>query len=149
MRVGSFNSSLLVTGQRRTGRLGRHLVRHLYSVGSNAAATLILFFSIIVPFTKSLLVTWAVTQSRPERRRRMLFLVEVIAKWSMADVFAVAVIIAYLAAQASQGSSAIVVFEASFGPGFYWFASYCLASLFVQQLSARWIVKALDRAQAA
>jgi hypothetical protein len=121
-------------------------VRHLYSVGSNTAATLILFFSIIVPLTKSLLVSWAVTQSNDARRRRTLFFVEAIAKWSMADVFAVAVMIAYLAAQASQsvgGSTAVVQFDASFGSGFYWFATYCLMSLAVQQLSARWLMKSL------
>jgi len=116
-------------------------VRHLYSVGSNAAATLILLFSIIVPLTKSLLVSWAVVQSNPQRRRRTLFFVETIAKWSMADVFAVAVMIAYLAAQASQSASgtAIISFSASFGVGFYWFAAYCLTSLAVQQVSARFL----------
>jgi Paraquat-inducible protein A len=121
-------------------------VRHLYSVGSNTAATLILFFSIIVPLTKSLLVSWAVMQSNPSRRRRTLFFVEAIAKWSMADVFAVAVMIAYLAAQASQsagGNAAVVQFDASFGSGFYWFAAYCLTSLAVQQISARWLMKSL------
>jgi hypothetical protein len=118
-------------------------VRHLYSVGSNAAATLILLFSIVVPLTKALLVTGAVLQSNPAVRRHTLFFVETIAKWSMADVFAVAVMIAYLAAQASQSASgnAIVVFEASFGAGFYWFAGYCLFSLAVQQLSARFLVR--------
>jgi hypothetical protein len=122
-------------------------VRELYRVGSNAAATLILFFSIIVPVTKSLLVSWAVSQSNAGRRRRTLFFVEAIAKWSMADVFAVAVMIAYLAAQASHSapgiSASVVVFDASFGSGFYWFATYCLTSLAVQQLSARWLIKAL------
>jgi paraquat-inducible protein A len=118
-------------------------VRHLYSVGSHTAATLILFFSIIVPLTKSLLVSWAVLQSDSARRQHALFFVEMIAKWSMADVFAVAVMIAYLAAQASQsadGSIAIVVFDASFGSGFYWFAGYCLTSLAVQQITARWLM---------
>jgi hypothetical protein len=123
-------------------------VQHLYSVESNTAATLILVFSVIVPLTKSLLVSWAVMQSKPGRRRSMLFFVEAIAKWSMADVFAVAVIIAYLAAQASQSvggdAAAIISFDASFGSGFYWFAGYCLTSLAVQQLSARWLVKSLE-----
>jgi hypothetical protein len=122
-------------------------VRHLYSVGSNTAATLILVFSIVVPLTKSLLVTWAVSQSSPNARRRVLFFVETIAKWSMADVFAVAVVIAYLAAQASQsvsGGAAIVVFNASFGSGFYWFAGYCLLSLAVQQISARFLMRSVD-----
>lgn len=122
-------------------------VRHLYSVGSYPAATLILLFSVIVPFAKSFLVSWAVWQSNSERRRRTLFLVEAIAKWSMADVFAVAVIIAYLAAQATQtvpgnnGASSVVEFKAVFGPGFYWFAAYCLTSLAVQQTTARWLMK--------
>lgn len=119
-------------------------VRHLYSVGSNTAATLILLFSIIVPLTKSALVSWAVLQSHAERRGRILHFVETIAKWSMADVFAVAVIIAYLAAQASQttpgtpAAASIVSFDASFGSGFYWFAGYCLISLGVHQFLARW-----------
>ena len=121
-------------------------VRHLYSVGSNTAATLILFFSIVVPLTKSLLVSWAVFVRNAALRRRTLFFVEAIAKWSMADVFAVAVMIAYLAAQASQSlpgstTAAVVSFDAAFGTGFYCFATYCLTSLAVQQLTARWLMK--------
>ena len=54
---------------------------------------------------------------------------------------AVALFITYLAAQATQtapgASSAIVAFDASFGPGFYWFAAYCVVSLAVQQWTAR------------
>lgn len=120
-------------------------VQHLYRVGSATAATLILLFSVIVPFTKALLVVWAIYRRDPVRRARTLRLVEVIAKWSMADVFAVALFIAYLAAAASQtatGSTAtqVVRFSATFGSGFYWFAAYCLASLAHQQLTARWIM---------
>jgi uncharacterized paraquat-inducible protein A len=121
-------------------------VRHLYSVGSVAAATLILLFSVLVPFIKALLVMWAVSHRDELRRARTLRFVEIIAKWSMADVFAVALIIAFLAAQASQAAggsaTALVTFTATFGPGFYWFAAYCLFSLFVQQLTTRWIMAA-------
>ena len=120
-------------------------VQNLYQVGSVLAATLIVFFSVIVPVTKSLLVCWAVCQGNARRRQRTLLLVEMIAKWSMADVFAVAVIIAFLAAQASQtvgAASALVSFRATFGPGFYWFSGYCLLSLAVQQLTARRLLKA-------
>jgi hypothetical protein len=121
-------------------------VQHLYRVGSNTAATLILLFSVIVPFAKSMLVTWAVFRRDPALRQRTLFFVESIARWSMADVFAVALIIAFLAAQASQSlpsaavSAPVVVFDASFGSGFYWFAAYCVTSLAMQQLTARWLV---------
>ena len=118
-------------------------VRHLYRVGSATAASLILLFSVVVPFTKALLVLWAVLHEDRVRRQRTLNFVEVIAKWSMADVFAVALFIAYLAARASQtppGAGFIpqpVTFTATFGPGFYWFAGYCLVSLAVQQATAR------------
>ena len=120
-------------------------VRNLYEVGSVLAATLIVFFSVIVPVTKSFLVCWAVCQGNALRRQRTLLFVEMIAKWSMADVFAVAVIIAFLAAQASQtvgAASALVSFRATFGPGFYWFTGYCLLSLAVQQLAARRLMQA-------
>jgi len=121
-------------------------VQHLYSVGSNTAATLILLFSVVVPFAKASLVMWAVYHRDALRRERTLRFVETIAKWSMADVFAVALFIAYLAAQATQStggsSSSAVAFSATFGPGFYWFAAYCVFSLFVQQATARWIVSA-------
>ena len=59
----------------------------------------------------------------------------------MADVFAVAVIIAFLAAKATQtaagSATALLTFTATFGPGFYWFAAYCLFSLFTQQVTTR------------
>ena len=121
-------------------------VKHLYEVKSYTAATLILLFSVLVPFIKASLVMWAVYHRDQLRRMRTLGFVEVIAKWSMADVFAVALFIAYLAAQATQtaagSASALLVFTATFGPGFYWFAAYCVFSLFVQQMTARWIMAA-------
>jgi hypothetical protein len=121
-------------------------VRHLYRVGASVAATLILLFSVVVPFTKASLVMWAIWHDEGARRRRTLRFVEMIAKWSMADVFAMALIIAYLAARASQtppGPGFVpqaVTFTASFGAGFYWFAAYCLVSLATQQATARWIM---------
>jgi len=121
-------------------------VKHLYEVGSNTAASLILLFSVLVPFIKAMLVMWAVYRRDALKRERTLRFVEIIAKWSMADVFAVAVIIAYLAARATQtaggSATALVTFSATFGPGFYWFASYCLFSLFMQQITTRWIMAA-------
>lgn len=121
-------------------------VQHLYRVGSGIAATLILLFSVVVPFTKGALVMWAVLHRNRDRRRRTLHFVELIAKWSMADVFAMALLIAYLAARASQAPPAagyvpqLVQFTATLQSGFYWFAAYCLVSLGTQQATARWIM---------
>jgi len=118
-------------------------VRNLYEVGSPVPATLILLFSVIVPVTKAALVAWAFFLASSERRDSTLRFVVGIAKWSMADVFVVALFIAYLAAQATQappgepGAAPLIVFTATFGAGFYWFAAYCLFSLASQQYTAR------------
>lgn len=115
-------------------------VRSLYDAGSWIPATLILLFSVIVPFTKAALVAWAVFMSDVLKRQRALNFVAMIGKWSMADVFVVALFIAYLAAQATQSETntgpPLVAFAASFGPGFYWFTAYCLFSLASQQYTA-------------
>jgi hypothetical protein len=118
-------------------------VRQLYDVGSPIPATLILLFSVIVPFTKGALVAWAVFMTNATRRLLTVRFVESIAKWSMADVFVVALFIAYLAAQASQttgtdpNAAPLIAFTAHFGAGFYWFAAYCVFSLATQQYTAR------------
>ena len=116
-------------------------VRRLYEVGSPVPATLILLFSVIVPLGKAALVAWATFMRNADRRRRTVHFVEAIAKWSMADVFVVALFITYLAAMASQSAPLsgppVVAFKATFGPGFYWFAAYCVFSLATQQLTAR------------
>lgn len=121
-------------------------VRYLYEVNSNTAATLILLFSVIVPFGKALLVMLAIALRGQTARRRVLHFVEMIAKWSMADVFAVALFITYLAAQATQAApgaatASIVAFTASFGPGFYWFTAYCVVSLATQQITTRVLMR--------
>jgi hypothetical protein len=120
-------------------------VRQLYRVGSPMPATLILLFSVIVPLGKAALVTWAMFMADHPRRRTLRF-VEAIAKWSMADVFVVAIFIAYLAAHATQtppGAPAaappLIAFSAHFGPGFYWFTAYCIFSLASQQFTRRYV----------
>lgn len=118
-------------------------VRNLYEVGSPLAATLILLFSVVVPLTKAFAVVAATFMRDAAGRRRVLEFVTAIGKWSMADVFAVALFITFLAAQATQtvpgqtGSAPLIAFDARFGPGFYWFVAYCLFSLASQQYAAR------------
>jgi hypothetical protein len=119
-------------------------VRQLYDVGSPVPATLILLFSVIVPLTKATLVGIAVFMRSATTRLRTVQFVETIAKWSMADVFAVALFIVFLAAQATQqppgapeAAPPLLAFTAHFGPGFYWFTAYCLFSLASQQYTAR------------
>jgi hypothetical protein len=119
-------------------------VRRLYEVGSPIPATLILLFSVVVPCGKAALVAGAMFMTSAGVRHRTLRFVEAIGKWSMADVFVVAILIAYLAAQAStapttgpDAAPALLQFTAAFGSGFYWFAAYCLFALGSQQLTVR------------
>ena len=119
-------------------------VQRLYEVGSPVPATLILLFSVVVPFGKAALVAAAMFMTNTRARQGTLRLVAAIAKWSMADVFVVAILIAFLAAQASTATTtgpeagpALLAFHATFGAGFYWFAAYCLFSLASQQLTVR------------
>ena len=130
-------------------------VRRLYEVGSPIPATLILLFSVIVPFGKAALVAAAMFMTNARARYRTLRFVELIAKWSMADVFVVAIFIAYLAATAStaptsgpDAAPALIAFTATFGSGFYWFAAYCLFSLASQQITVRLVRDPLDSATA-
>ncbi|MEO7318704.1 MAG: paraquat-inducible protein A [Chthoniobacteraceae bacterium] len=123
-------------------------VQHLYDVKSPMPATLILLFSVVVPFAKAAMILWALFLHDAARRRTLDF-VELIAKWSMADVFVVALFIAYLAAQASQTPPGdpnypppMIAFTADFGAGFYWFTAYCIFSLASQQFTTRWFARA-------
>lgn len=122
-------------------------VQHLYEVGNGLAASLILIFSVLVPLAKMGFVVGASFQNAPSRMRT-LRRVAFISKWSMADVFAVALFITFLAARASaspsypDGLPPLVTFTATFGPGFYWFTAYCLISLATNQWLARKVAMA-------
>ena len=63
--------------------------------------------------------------------RRCIELLHAVGKWSMADVFVVAVLVAFLAAGKDAYRSAHL------GPGLYAFAAYCLLSMLAAQLARR------------
>lgn len=97
-------------------------VRSLYESGNYFVSGLVLLFSIIVPFIKAALLGVILATKSPATRYRLYLFVRSISKWAMADVFAVGVFIAFLAAKATDNLDAIV------GSGFYFFVSYCLVS---------------------
>lgn len=103
-------------------------VRNLHDSGNDFVAGLILVFSVTVPAIKALLLLAVFTVRRLETRRRLHALVNSVSKWAMADVFAVAVFIAFLAARATDN------LHASAERGFYFFAAYCLLSNLAFQL---------------
>jgi uncharacterized paraquat-inducible protein A len=97
-------------------------VKTLHRAGNDFVAGLIVLFSIVVPFAKAVLLGVILTIRSPASRHQLYLLVRGVSKWSMADVFAVGVFIAFLAAKATDNLDAVA------GKGFYFFAGYCLVS---------------------
>jgi len=103
-------------------------VRTLHQSHNDFVAGLILLFSVTVPFLKALALVVILTLRDPAKRYRLYLMVRSLSKWAMADVFAVGVFIAMLAAQGSDNLDGVA------GRGFYFFASYCLVSNFAFQM---------------
>ena len=109
-------------------------VRFLFENKSYLAGTLIFLFSICIPIGKALLFFVALFAS-PRVSGAILRFINGIGKWSMADVFLVAIYTAYLAARSSEGVGQAIRFVTEYGPGFYWFSAYCVFSLAAQQFA--------------
>lgn len=108
-------------------------VQELYDAKQWLVAFLIALFSIMIPLLKVLLMLLAklLSASSADISNRIIRL---ISKWSMADVFVVAIIVAYLAANATQQTEELFSLTAEFGVGFYYFLGYCLLSILSMQL---------------
>ncbi|WP_440874714.1 paraquat-inducible protein A [Thalassotalea sp. PLHSN55] len=112
-------------------------------------AALIFAFSICIPLLKTLLVIVAYAKQKTQIEEKIIAFIGKIGKWSMADVFVVAVFLAVLstnhAETASQQTLKIFSFKldllissetlSAVGAGFYYFTGYCLLSLLANQLS--------------
>lgn len=94
-------------------------------------AVLVAAFSVLTPVAKLLIAVSVLQRRWPKWHRRGLAFMHAVGKWSMADVFVVAVLVAYFAASGDEFS------EAHLGVGLYFFAAYCLLSQFATHLLAR------------
>lgn len=99
-------------------------------------AFLITLFSVVVPISKGALLVNGLVQRDSPLASAGAGIGHAISKWSMADVFVVAIMVAYLAANATERTNEIFTLTARFGPGFYYFLSYCLLSILSAQLLA-------------
>ena len=139
--IGGMAASLLdkieVSGQIQAYEKTRSIlgtVHELFESGNITVGLLVALFSVLIPLLKgSLLLVNALTRKSPLQRlsRRT---VDLISKWSMADVFVVAVIVAYMAANATRNMDEIFTLDAHFGAGFYFFLAYCILSILATQL---------------
>jgi hypothetical protein len=109
----------------------------LYANGHLPVAVLIVLFSVVVPLFKALILMAMLLPIKQRMRTALLWTSNAVSKWSMADVFVIAIFIAYLAGNGFQESRGLVDFQASLGNGFWYFLSYCLVSILgTQVLSA-------------
>ncbi len=118
-------------------------VSDLYSNDKNLVASLILLFSAIIPVVKGLLLLIVLFNKNYKVESALYNFVKTIGKWSMADVFVVAIFLGYLAMkdQVQQVYKEVsvmtmkmdvhidLVSDAFIGEGFWYFLTYCLMSL--------------------
>ncbi|MEW6026554.1 MAG: paraquat-inducible protein A, partial [Planctomycetota bacterium] len=104
----------------------------LYTSGKWVVALLIIVFSVVTPTIKLLLTLTAMKAPTVAVRRWAIRVIEFIGKWSMADVFIVAMLLAVFSLSATPGSSEGS--DAQVGNGLYYFAGYCILSLIAGHL---------------
>ena len=97
-------------------------IQSLHATGNDVVAGLIVLFSVLVPLAKAALLVPICTVRDRTTALRLHGVVQALSKWSMADVFAVGMLIALLVGRGTANLSAVA------GPGFYWFTAYCLVS---------------------
>lgn len=108
-------------------------VNELFEAEQWLVGFLIALFSIIVPLVKVLLMLIAgLLSARYTDSANAV--IRFISKWSMADVFVVAIVVAYLAANSTAQTEELFTLTAEFGVGFYYFLGYCLLSILSMQL---------------
>lgn len=83
-------------------------------------------FSVLFPVSKVLLSLVRIFRSRPLESKWSKFWLLKSGKWSMADVFVVAVFLSYLAFNSMQIG---VQTESKALPGLYFFLAYCILSI--------------------
>lgn len=124
-------------------------VQELWNDQRLLVAGLIFGFSVCIPLLKTLLVTVAYFIKKQQVANRLLNFVSLIGKWSMADVFVVAIFLAILSTNHAETATAqnINVFGfkialelstqtlSNVGEGFYYFVTYCFVSLVGTQLT--------------
>lgn len=101
----------------------------LYNTNNKFVAILIFLFSVIIPFTKGVIILAVLLIKNFAFKSKLYRFVFVIGKWSMADVFVVGVFMAFLS---TQSNSSI---EANLLEGFNYFALYCILSLLGIQMT--------------
>ena len=98
-------------------------IEFLYDNDNRLVAFLILFFSVMVPLVKAILLLLVLFIQQLRFRPKVHAFVSAISKWSMADVFVVGIFIAFLSTSSNSSVNAYL------HSGFYYFLAYCIISI--------------------
>ncbi len=104
-------------------------VTELADTGNLAVALLIVFFSVVIPVFKLGLQALALVLPRAHWRAILLRVNSALSKWSMADVFVMGLLVAYMAGSASGQMGDLLLTDARLEVGFWYFLAYCLFSI--------------------
>jgi len=143
--IGICSNALSFRATTQLPVLGEVVLRHqskgilattlkLLESGDWVLGLILLVFSVLLPVAKVAAILFACNAEGPRRHVAIRF-VKAIGKWSMLDVFVVAVLVSVLTMGRDSGT------EASVGPGVVFFAAYCLLSM----LATTWLVRITDR----
>jgi len=133
MVVGSIDVSGTVNAFDKTRSI-LGTAQELYGNNHVLVALLIVVFSVGVPLLKALILLCILLPVSLKAKSMLLVISNGISKWSMADVFVIAIFIAFLASNGIQESRGLVEFQASLGSGFWFFLGYCLVSILGTQI---------------
>lgn len=111
-------------------------VRDLFDTNNYLVALLIVTFSVLLPVFKGFITLISLLDLKSASRSRLTVFNAVISKWSMADVFVIALFVTYLGVSGIREDSGIVNFSSTLGPGFYYFLGYCIVSILASQMLA-------------
>jgi len=107
----------------------------LFNSGNDIVAVCILLFSVIFPLLKLIVNLWIAIIPRVGKWKVSRALVYLLAKWSMADVFVVALLLAYLSLK-NMEQGVTVTSEVKLG--FYFFLAYVLVSMISGMITQYW-----------
>lgn len=103
------------------------LIKILFAENNFLVGIAILLFSVVLPITKLVLSVLQLFSEKVANNKVANFITNYLGKWSMADVFVVAILLGFFAvvsmgAQGIETHTAVLV-------GLYYFTAYCIVSL--------------------
>ena len=105
-------------------------VRELADNQNYLVAILVALFAVIIPFLKLIMqLTSVVLANSNVWSTRLNRVASALSKWSMTDVFVIALIVAYLAGSAEGQMGEMLKMKAELGTGFWFFSAYCIVAI--------------------